>query len=367
MNSAGPPTFLDALLELQGDSQLQTLRLWEHLLQFPRVVRPPTRISTTPYEVVLENNVFRLLRYQAKPARQSAEPVLICFALVNRPYVLDLPNGRSVVQRLLERGIDVWLIDWVAPTDANHGRCLADYVCGSMHEAVEATLQRAEVTQLNLLGYCMGGTMATIYTALFPQQVRNLILMAPPIDFHADDGLLNRWTQVDYFDVDQFVDVYGNCPGWFLQSCFQLMKPVQNYIEKYLNLHERIDSDASLENFLAMERWANDSIPIAGETFRDFVKLLYQQNQLTEGKLELRGVKVRLGSIQCPVLLLTADRDHLVSPRSSKALEQHVRSAEFESLSIDAGHIGLAVSARSHRELWPPASEWIAAHSTEVT
>lgn len=361
------PTFLDALLGMQGDTERQSLQMWEHLLQFPRVVRPMPRSAATSHELVYENNVFRLLHYEAKSPRRYAEPVLVCFALVNRPYVLDLPNGRSVIERLLERGLDVWLIDWVAPTDADHSRRLADYVCDAMREAVDLTLQRTATPQLNLLGYCMGGTMATLYTALYQEQVRNLILMAPPIDFQSDDGLLNRWAQEEYFDVDSFVDVYGNCPGWFLQSCFQLMKPVQNYIEKYLNLQNRMESDASLENFLAMERWANDSIPIAGETFRDFVKLLYQQNQLVEGKLELRGTPVRLDSIHCPVLLLTADRDHLVSPRSSKALQQHVSSEKFESLSIDAGHIGLAVSTRSHQDLWPQASKWIAAHSTEVT
>lgn len=367
MKPTGPPTFLDALLELQGDRQLQSLKMWEHLLQFPRVVRPAPRSASTSHAVVHENSVFRLLHYQGTTPRKYVEPVLICFALVNRPYVLDLPNGRSVVQRLLERGLDVWLIDWVPPTEADHSRQLADYVCDSMLEAARLTMQETQTSQLNLLGYCMGGTMATLFATQFPDLVRNLILLAPPIDFQPDDGLLNRWAQEEYFDVDRFVDAYGNCPGWFLQSCFQLMKPVQNYIEKYLNLHERMESDASLENFLAMERWANDSIPIAGETFRDFVKLLYQQNRLTAGTLELRGRAVRLDSIRCPVLMLTADRDHLVSPRSSKALHEYVSSEEFESLSIDAGHIGLAVSTRSHRELWPQASEWIAAHSTEVT
>ena len=67
------------------------------------------------------------------------------------------------------------------------------------------------------------------------------------------------------------------------------MKPVQNYVEKYVGFAEKLDDDAFLENYFAMERWANDNIPVAGETFREFVKHLYQQNQLVMGEFQLQG------------------------------------------------------------------------------
>ncbi len=338
---------------------------WDRFLEALRIPRTDTGPlqGVTPHEVVYHEGPLRLLRYRPLNIRY-AEPILICFALVNRPYVLDLQADRSVIQRLLEQGFVVYLIDWGVPTSADQGLRLHDYVGRYLCNVTEVVCGEAATPQLNLLGYCMGGTMSTIYTALQPRRVRNLILMATPIDFGGEEGLLNVWARKDHFDVDQLIDTYGNCPGEFLQYCFQLMKPVQNFTEKYLTLCEKLGDDAFLDNFFAMERWASDSIPVAGETFREYVKALYQQNQLVKGELSLDGARVRLREITCPVLLLVADQDHLVPPSSSTALRRHVGSAEVKSLSIAAGHIGLAVSSKAHRQLWPQATNWIADHST---
>ena len=108
--------------------------------------------------------------------------------------------------------------------------------------------------------------------------------MAAPIDFAGDDGLLNLWARDEYFDVDRLIETCGNCPGEFLNYCFQLMKPVQNFGEKYAHLCDHLEDDAFLRNFLAMEQWTNDSIPVAGETFREFVKEYYQRNGLVRGR-----------------------------------------------------------------------------------
>lgn len=349
--------------------RLDTLRApdgWDQFLSaqdVSRTVRPASG-DTTPSEVVFQEGSLRLLRY-SNDSVAFAEPILICFALVNRPYILDLQADRSVVRQLLDAGFDVYLIDWGIPTDADRTLRLQDYVCRRMKRVADVVCDLAQASQLNLLGYCMGGTLSTMYTALYPQRVRNLILMATPIDFAGDEGILNLWAREDYFDVDRLIDAYGNCPGEFLQYCFQLMRPVQNFVEKYLTFCEKLDDEAFLENFFAMERWANDSIPVAGETFREYVKLLYQQNRLVGGELSLDGIPVKLEGITCPLLLLVADQDHLVPPTSTLALEKHVNSDDVESMSINAGHIGLAVSSKAHRQLWPAAAQWIADHSTE--
>ncbi|MCO6457731.1 MAG: class III poly(R)-hydroxyalkanoic acid synthase subunit PhaC [Pirellulaceae bacterium] len=320
--------------------------------------------GATAADVVFQEHTLRVLRYQrAEPARWC-EPVLICFALVNRPYIMDLQADRSVVRRLLDRGFDVYLIDWGVPAAADHALGLADYVCGFLPRVVDFVRQHSDAPRINLLGYCMGGTLATMFTALHPDPVRNLILMAAPIDFAGHDGLLNLWTNEKYFDVDALIDAYGNCPGEFLQACFQLMKPVQNFVEKYQTFYERMHDDRFLENFFAMERWGNDSIPVAGETFRQFVKWLYQQNQLVRGQLELGGRRVELSRIECPLLLLAADFDHLVPTSSTLALARHTGSRDVHQLLVDAGHIGLAVSSKAHRTLWPAAADWIATRSS---
>jgi polyhydroxyalkanoate synthase len=279
---------------------------------------------------------------------------------------LDLKDDRSVVRRLIEQGFDVYLIDWGVPAETDNHLRLEDYIGTLLTNVVSFVCDRAGTRQLNLLGYCMGGTMSTIYTALQPQRVRNLILMATPIDF-ANDGLLNLWAGAENFDVDQLVDAFGNCPGEFLQFVFQLMKPVQNFAEKQLTFCENLNDATFVDNFVAVERWASDSIPLAGETFRQYVKTLYQQNQLVTGQMSLAGMPVQLAAIDCPLLLLVAEKDHLVAPESTLALQQHVSSEDIQTMSINAGHVGLAVSSKAHRGLWPEAAQWIADHSTQLS
>jgi polyhydroxyalkanoate synthase len=357
---------MDAMLNMQKTALQESCRMWERFLKLPQVpeIARDVNVATTPHDVVYEEDSLRLLRYRNEHSIDLREPILICFALVNRPYILDLQPDRSVVRQLLKRGFDVYLIDWGVPTAADRSLRLHDYVNGFMRNVANFVCSHSDSPRVNLLGYCMGGTMSTMYTALYPEQVRNLILMAAPIDFSGDDSLLNVWTREEYFDVDGLIDAYGNCPGSFLQTTFQMMKPVQNYYEKYVSFAENMDRDAFLENFFAMERWSNDNIPVAGETFREFVKMLYQRNQLVKGEMRLNDVPIDLGKITCPLLMLVAEHDHLVAPNSTLALRQHVKSREIKEMHIDAGHIGLAVSSKAHRQLWPDAAMWIADHST---
>jgi polyhydroxyalkanoate synthase len=357
---------IDSMFSFQRTMQSESLRMlgrWVNLPKLPQIAQG-VQVATTPHDVVYEEDSLKLLRYRSEHSIDFREPVLVCFALVNRPYVLDLQPERSVIRQLLRRGFDVYLVDWGIPTAADRTLRLDDYVCEFMRNVVSFVCKQTDSPKVNLLGYCMGGTMSSMYTALHPDEVRNLILLAAPIDFSSHEGLLNLWTQEKYFDVDALVDTFGNCPGSFLQSAFQMMKPVQNYVEKYAGFAEKLDDEAYLDNFFAMERWSNDNIPVAGETFRQFVKSLYQRNELVRGDLRLNDTPVKLQNIACPLLTLVADHDHLVPPNSTLAIKHYVSSKYIHNMSINAGHIGLAVSSKAHSQLWPNAAMWIADHST---
>jgi polyhydroxyalkanoate synthase len=217
--------------------------------------------------------------------------------------------------------------------------------------------------QISILGYCMGGTMSAMYAALHPQKVKNLILLAAGIDFETREGLLNAWTDPKYFDVDKFVDAIGNCPAEYLQACFTMLKPVQNLIEKPLNFLERMEDDAFVEDYFAMETWLNDNIPVPGEVYRQFVKYLYQQNRLVKGTMPVGKHIVNLRNITCPVLNLMARKDDLVPCAQSLPFNDLVGSADRKAIEFPAGHIGLAVGSKAQKELWPQACEWLAARS----
>ena len=346
----------------------ESLKVWIRLFAIPRVIEwsRNVEVGTTPHEVVYQEGTLRLLRYRRDSPATFAEPIVICYALVNRPYIVDLQPDRSVVRQFLARGFDVYLIDWGTPSAADRTMTLRDYIQGIMKDVAEYVVAHSPTPQFHLVGYCMGGTMSTIFTALNPEPVKTLSLMAAPIDFGVghDQALVAYWANPEYFDVDALIDAFGNCPAEFLQHSFQVMKPVQNYINKYLTFAEKMDDDRFVENYFAMERWTNDNIPVAGETYREYVKKLYQRNELVRDEFRLGDEPVHLSRITCPLMLLMASADHLVPPMQTEGILPHVGSTDKKVMTLEAGHIGLAVSAKAHKKFWPEATAWLAERST---
>jgi len=349
-----------------GGPFVRQLEILGRLLRYPSAAAAAldTRVGTTPCDVCFERGTHRLLRYRRQTTATWSEPVLFCYALINRPYILDLKPDKSVVRQYLDRGFDVYIIDWGVPGPGDRCLTLRHYVCEFLKEAVEYILREGGCPSVHLLGYCMGGTLSALFTALHPDLVKTLTLLATPIDFSGREALLHLWTNPQYFDVDALIDAHGNCPAWFLQACFQSMKPVENMLEKHVTLYSHLDEPEFLANFFAMELWINDNIPVAGETFREFVKKLYQSNQLVRGELTVGDREVDLRRIACPLLLLTATNDHLVPSPSTEGIRPHVASRDVESMTIDAGHVGLVVGGKAQRELWPKAVGWLAGRST---
>jgi polyhydroxyalkanoate synthase len=344
-----------------------TLKMWSRLFAVPRVLdwARDVKVGTTPSEIVYEEDTLRLIRYRRDTPAAFAEPIMICYALVNRPYIVDLQPDRSVVKQLLARGFDVYLIDWGVPSAADRSMTLKDYIDGLMKNCANDILQRHKTPSLHLVGYCMGGTMSTIFTARNPDLVKTLTIMAAPIDFDAgkDESLVTFWSNPDYFDVDALVDAFGNVPATFLQASFQMMKPVQNYYSKYVTFFDKMDDDKFIENYFAMEKWTGDNIPVSGETFREFVTKLYQRNELVKGEFKLGDELVDLRKITCPVQILMASADHLVPPSQSEGLRPRVGSDDIQCRTLDAGHIGLSVSSKAHKKFWPEVTQWLANRS----
>ena len=348
-----------------------TLKMWSRFFAVPRVVdrARDIKVGTTPSEIVYEEDTLRLLRYRRDTPAVYAEPVLVCYALVNRPYIVDLQTDRSVIRQLLARGFEVYLIDWGVPSAADRSMTLKDYIDGLIKNCVDDVLKRHKIQSLHLVGYCMGGTMATIFTARNPDIVKSLSIMAAPIDFGVggEESLVTFWANPDYFDVDSLVDAFGNVPATFLQASFQMMKPVQNYYSKYITFFDKMDDDKFIENYFAMEKWTGDNIPVSGETFREFVKKLYQRNELIKGEFKLGDELVDLSKIICPLQILMASADHLVPPSQSETLKSKVGSKDVKCRTLDAGHIGLSVSSKAHKVFWPEVTQWLADRSARAS
>lgn len=314
-------------------------------------------VALTPKNLVYREDKVSLYHYEPKAERISPVPTLIVYALVNRQYMMDLQQDKSVISRWLELGLDVYIIDWGYPDKMDKYLTLEDYIDGYIDNAVEVVRQRSGQDKINLLGVCQGGTLCVMYSALYPEKIKNLVTMVTPVDFSTEDGLLFIWSK--HMNVDNLVDAFGVVPGSFMNTGFLMLKPFQLMLDKYMGLLENLDNPDMVREFLRMEKWIFDSPAQAGEAFRRFIKDLFQENLLIQNKFELGGRTVNLKNITMPLLNVFAEQDHLVPPASSKPLNDAVASTDKDTISFPGGHIGIYVSSRSQKDVAPSVARWL--------
>lgn len=338
--------------------------LMQEMLWYP----PKVDVGQTPHDIVWQKDMVSLLHYRPVDGKKAkGNPLLIVYALINKPYILDLEPKRSVVEALLQKGNDIYMIDWGSPEEGDRYLCTEDYVERYMDEIVDWIRESRGLDKISLMGYCIGGTLVSIYASIHPEKIQNLIVMAGPIDFSTDQSLLNVWTSADYFEPAKFADALGLIPVDLFTTSFMMLDPVANMHLKYVDLWENADNEKFVETFFRMEKWIHDGVPMTGAFYKELIGKWYQQNQLASGKLEVNGAKVDLGDISMPLLTITGSRDHIVPPESTEALLDLVSSKDKDSIRCDSGHIGLSVGGMAHKQVWPNVADWLKRRSGRRT
>jgi polyhydroxyalkanoate synthase len=323
-------------------------------------------VGHTDSSVIYEENKLELHHYDPASVERGTDtahgtPVFIVYALVNRPYILDLQPDRSVIRRLLEQGFEVYLVRWGDPSQLDTALGLSDYVCRYLDNCIAAACDHAGVDDVHLLGYCMGGTLSILYTALMPDRVRTLSLMATPVAIDGNGGILEQWA--GDCDPETVVETFGNVPAELLAFEFAMMEPVQNLVTKYVRFFENVENEVFVANFARMERWTWDGVDVAGTVYREFVDGIYRENNLISGEMKIRGERVDPRDIEVPVLQIVGEYDHIVPSESSKPFNDVVASEDERLIEFSAGHIGISVSSKAHARLWPEVCEWYASRS----
>jgi polyhydroxyalkanoate synthase len=314
-------------------------------------------VGTAPKELVYEEDKLKVYHYKQEDEVTCGVPVLIVYALVNRQYMLDLQPDRSIVRNLLQHGMDLYIIDWGYPTKADMYLTLDDYINGYLNNCVDMIRKKTGNDKITLMGICQGGTFCGIYSALYPEKVKNLVTLVAPFDFSTNDALLFSWAK--NMNVDALVDTYKVVPGDFLNAGFLMLMPFTLNIGKYVDMLDVTQEKESLLNFLRMEKWIFDSPGQAGECLRQFIKDCYQGNKLVKGELKVGERLVDLKNITMPLLNIYASGDHLVPPAATRPLNDLVGSTDKSLYEFKGGHIGVFVGSKSQKELAPAISKWL--------
>lgn len=350
---------------IEPDSRVieELLKFNSNMARAPNLVKAPDEIDLeiTPHDTIYNIDKVRLLHYKSDRKITHKTPILIAYALINRYHILDIHPTKSWVRNLMEQGYDVYMIDWGTPTDIDKYLNFDDYVNIYLDSCVEHVLDKTSTNNVTLQGYCTGGTISTVYTALHPKKVRNYIATAPVIDGWKDTTVISNLSK--HVEVDKLVDTVGNMPPEFMYYCFSVLKPFEQGIEKYINFFKNIDNERFVDNFLRVEKWLSDTPPIPGELFREWIKNIYQENLLIQNKMVVADQRIDLRKIRMPIFTQVAVGDHLVSPECSMPLHYAVSSKEKTLRLYPTGHVGMIASSQSQKIVLPELGRWLSKKS----
>lgn len=323
---------------------------------------PDAAVGQTPKYVVWRKNKARLYRYKRETPATRRTPVFLCLPLINRAYILDLRPGNSFVEFLLGEGHDVFLIDWGVWGPEDRNITIADLVARYLPRAIRRAREIAEA-DLTLLGYCIGGVLATCFAALYPSApLRNLVLFTTPIDF-ADAGQFGVWTAKGAFPIDTIRDTFDVVPGSLIDAGAKMLNPIGTTMGTYLQLYERLKDPAfDPRGWQAMYRWVNEGVPFPAAAYHQWITEFYQDNKLVKGRLRLDGHPVKLAAITLPLLNVAAAADTIAPRPTTSAVLGAVASADKDEIVLEGGHVGIVVGRTAKANLWPQVSRWLAKH-----
>jgi polyhydroxyalkanoate synthase len=318
-------------------------------------------LGATDRDVVWTHRGTTLYRYRSTE-RAYPVPLLLVFALINRPAIFDLRPGHSLVEYLLSEGFDVFLLDWGYPDEEDAEMGLDDYVCDELHWGIRETLRASGADELSLLGWCIGATLCAMYCGLehggASNPVRNLALLTMPVE--ARGSTYARWVGAPEFDVDQVAEQWRVLPGGAVDVANKLLKPVTNFWTTYRRLWDSIaEGKARRETYQPMAKWVADNPNFPGRAWAEWIRMMYRDGDFVSGRARLRGQRIDLGRIEQNLLVVTAGADHIAPREGTMPIFELVSSEDVTHIDRPGGHIGLVAGSAARKEIWPEMADWL--------
>lgn len=320
-------------------------------------------LGETPKDVLYSRGTMNLYHYRPQASEVYRVPVLIVMATTNRGYILDLVPGQSFIEFLLKRGFDVYMLDWTAPKPEEKSLRMEDYVLDFIPESIRRVQQDSGEKDVSVIGYCFGGVLSLLYGSIFNDgPMKNLICFTTPIDFR-EMKLFSNFADRRYFDVDRLIDSTGNMPPELILQSFDMLRPAARVVGQ-IQLWDNIWNDEFVKSYRMFDRWATDTLPLAGEYFRAITKDLMWDNKLYNDTMTVGGRPAKLADIKVPILHAVAEHDHIVPYDAAKHLITKIGSADKEEVMLKGGHVSLVAGANAIKRLWPKLDSWLGKRST---
>ncbi len=319
---------------------------------------PAPVLGASPKDTLVAQGPWRLYHYRPRVEEVYRIPVILVMATTNRGYIFDMVPGQSLVEFLLLRGYDVYMIDWEAPRREDRALTMSSYVEDFVGGSIARVLAESGEPEVTLLGYCMGGVLSLLWAGLAERrELANLAVFTTPVNFKAM-AQFQAWSDRRYFDVDRLVDTLGMAPADMLFQAFDMLRPGAR-VAANVRLYDQLWDEEFVKAHRMFDRWSTDMLPLAGEYFRETTKQLVWDNALVEGTMTVGGRGVDLARITCPFLHATAEHDHIVTTAASAPLLGMVGSEDKEQVVLKGGHVSLIAGPNAVRRLWPKLDQWL--------
>lgn len=325
---------------------------------YQREISEPPCIWKRGHARLLDYGMRTLSRRESRPNPLPAgegKIALFIPSLINRYYILDLQEERSLLRYMASQGIYPLVMDWGAPGEFEKGFSCGDYITNILHEAIDFITQASQ-ERIILAGYCMGGNLALAAAQLKPTQVSALALLATPWDFHCksfSSFVLDKpWLPL----IEEFIAAQQNLPADIIQSLFYLTDPwvFEQKFRRFANLPPE---SRAAKDFIALEHWVNDGVPMTANVARDCLIGWAQENRMCVEQWTVGGKAITPHKVKQPVFIAMPLGDHVVPFDCAKPLADALPQATI--VNPSTGHVGMIVGHKAKKELWQKLAEWV--------
>ncbi len=321
-----------------NDEQLET---WKKNMQHYN--ETPFKDGVTPREPIWKKNKATLWYYRASEKKYNV-PIFIIYSLINQPFILDLQTGGSTIEALVQKGFEVYLIDFGKPGLEDSDMDVSDVITSYIQPGMKAAINHSGTTEITIMGYCLGGTMAAIYAAVAEEPIKNLVLFVTPIDFQSP-AYFDKWVKaLREGEIDRFryLEELGIIPSSHVEAGIRMVtSPL--YFTPYLSLLLNRHKKDYVEKWHRFNTWTKGHIPLTSGVAKQITKDLTKENKVINNRFEVNGKRAELSNIKANLLVVGTEGDRLVPLDHILPIINKVSSIDKQTHILKGGHTGTSV------------------------
>jgi len=296
-------------------------------------------IANTDGKIVFQNDLIQLIHYTPTQDTVFETPLLFVPPFINKYYILDLNERKSMVKGLLDEGHNVFMISWVNPTAELSEKAFSDYMHEGPLVALDVVCDITGANKVNMTGFCVGGTLLAIAASYLrakgDDRIASLTLLTTLLDFDEPGEVGNYITEDTLSMMEQHADLKGVYDGRILGLSFSLLRENNLFWSYFINNYLKGQDPAAFDILY----WNSDATNITAACFKEYIRATYWENKLRiPNEVKMDGIGINLGSLDMPVYFLATLADHIVLWQGAYK-GTHLMSGDTRFVLAGSGHL----------------------------